>query len=390
MDLIVNTDALRPPLSGIGYYTRELLRHVLEDSRVDSVIPANSLGWQSAGHLQSLLGDKQEAAAPERPAMGLLRAVARKIPYSRDLRRLLQHRVAHRNRAPADALYWEPNYIPLPLQQAVFPTVHDLSHLVCPETHPSERVSYLQRHLPAAIEAAAGVITVSEFSRQAILEFFDLAPDSVSVVSPAADAAFVPQSPEAISAARVRYGIRGDFVMSLCTLEPRKNIRRLIDAYLSLPDAVRSGLSLVLVGDRGWLFEELDQRLRKAVDNAQILTLGYVPRSDLPALISAASCLAYPSLYEGFGMPVLEAMACGTAVLTSAASSMEEVCAGHAILVDPQDTAAIAAGLQRVLDDPGLRTGLESAGLRRAQDYSWQSSANRLLSLMQDYKRSSS
>ncbi len=179
---------------------------------------------------------------------------------------------------------------------------------------------------------------------------------------------------------RARHGLPGSFVLCTGTLEPRKNLLRLIDAFVALPDELRAGHELALVGPRGWEAEEIEQRV--AAHSAVVRVLGYVSDDDLAALYQSCTAFCYPSLYEGFGLPVLEAMTCGAPVLASDIPSLREVAGDAALYVDPLDTDAIRAGLERLLGSGDERGALAERGRGRAQEFSWDRTARELLAAL--------
>ena len=228
--------------------------------------------------------------------------------------------------------------------------------------------------LPLAVRRAAGFICISEATRADLEERFPATRGRTVAISLGAAEAFYDASPGEVAA---KHGIDSPYVLAVGTLEPRKNLARLVEAFVAVPSAVRDGFRLVIAGGRGWSSAELDSVLGR--HRRDVLPLGFVPDDDLPGLYAGATALAYPSLAEGFGLPVAEAMAAGTAVLTSDRSSLPEVAGGAAILVDPTDAHAIAAGLARLLGDEGLRHSLIARGRERAQDLTWDRAARRTL-----------
>jgi len=179
---------------------------------------------------------------------------------------------------------------------------------------------------------------------------------------------------------RSRYALDGSFLLAVGTVQPRKNYIRLVEAFRQLD---RANLTLVIAGGRGWLDDPLYERIAALGLENRVRMLGFVPDKDLPALYSAARVFAFPSLYEGFGLPILEAMACGTPVVTSRASSMPEVAGDAALLVDPLDTDALAEALASALDDELLRSSLIEKGLERATVFTWEAAAHKLVDRFQ-------
>lgn len=390
MKLIVNVDCLQAPLAGIGQYTQNLVRELCANSQIEDVQGVRATGWVDGERLRQMLQPSQGAAKTtntiesiyplHRRAMTSLRSLASQIPGARRAKRVLQERVAlARSGELSDYLYWEPNYNLLPLSNRAMTTVHDLSHIRHPEHHPKERVEILTKYLPESIDRSEKIFTVSEFSRSEVQDHFNVSDDRLVVVSPAASSEYRRYSLAECEAVRIRYALPADYILSVGTLEPRKNLLGLVKAYSRLPEGYRDSYPLVLVGGRGWHTAAIVSALSK-LKTHQLITLGYVPQLDLPKIVAAATLLAYPSFYEGFGMPVLEAMAVGTPVLTSNCASMPEVSGGATVLVEPSRVDEIGDGLIRLLDDEELRQQCSAKGLEAAKRYSWNQSAQRLIS----------
>ncbi len=244
----------------------------------------------------------------------------------------------------ADVLHCPTYRGPLGTRIPLVVTVHDLAVLRHPETFNRWTRTYSPRAVPRVLRAARRIIAVSEFTRGELVELLDVPPDKISVVPNGVDDEFTRDGPSA----------SGDYVLAVGTLEPRKNLSRLVEAVQ------RSDVELRVVGARGWGDVE--------VAGNGVRWLGEVDDAELARLYRGALCLAYPSLYEGFGIPVLEAMACGAPVVTTRGSAMEEVADGAAVLVDANDPAEIAAGIERAAAD---RERLVARGLVRAQAFRW-------------------
>jgi glycosyltransferase involved in cell wall biosynthesis len=247
-----------------------------------------------------------------------------------------------------------------PVRQAPVPvvvTVHDVAVFRYPELFPPWTRAYSRRVVPHVLRAARRIIAVSEFTAAELESVLGIPREKVRVVGNAVDAVF------ATSGGREE----GDYVLAVGTLEPRKNLRRVIEA------TGRLGLELRVVGAEGW------GRVEPRGDH--VTWLGELADEELARQYRGALCLVYPSLYEGFGIPVLEAMACGTPVVTSAGGATEEVAGGAAVLVDPLDVAAVAAGVEQAI---GRRAELRALGLERARQFSWDESARRTLAVYAD------
>ena len=249
-------------------------------------------------------------------------------------------------------------------------TVHDMTAWSHPELHTEGTVANDKRWAQRTIAHADGIITPSEATRADAIRWLKLPPERVRAIHHGvAEAYFKPPENE-IAAARNTYHLKKPYILFVSTIEPRKNLDRLLDAYEQLPPDLREEFDLIISGPRGWRSEQTMARLES--QPAGIRTLGYVPEHLLPGLTAGATVFAYPSLYEGFGFPVAQAMAAGTVVLTSNVSSLPEITAGWAELVDPLSTAEIAAGLQRLLISPSLREKLQALASARAQHFTWE------------------
>ena len=284
-------------------------------------------------------------------------------------------------RHPVDVLhvqYTAPPLAPCP----VVATIHDLAFEHLPETF--NRRSWMQMRLTVRRTArrAAQIITVSEYSRQDISKTYKIEPQRILVTPEAARAGFSPVTNETeLKKVRKTYGIERDYILSLCSIQPRKNLVRLIEAY-SLLRQSRPEVKLpqlVLAGKRGWLDGETFNAARQSVGGSDILFTGYVGEEDLPALYSGAVCFVYPSYFEGFGLPPLEAMKCGTPVVVGNTTSLPEVVGDAALSIDPFDVEAMASAIERLIKDSGLREQLSVKGLARAKMFDWRETARQTL-----------
>jgi glycosyltransferase involved in cell wall biosynthesis len=270
--------------------------------------------------------------------------------------------------------YTAPPLAPCP----VVATIHDLSFEHLPETFNRRSRAQLRLTVRRTARNAAQILTLSEFSRRDVIETYGIDPSRVAVTPAAAPALFRPVTNETeLRRIRATYGIERDYVLALGSIQPRKNLVRLINAYSSLwkmrPNS--SMPQLVIAGKRGWLERETMRAAELSAAAHNIRFIGYVAESDLPALFSGAMLFAYPSYFEGFGLPVLEAMQCGVAVMAGNRTSLPEVAGDAALLVDPFDEPAIADGLRSLIENPDRRAGLRVKGLERARQFSWQETA---------------
>lgn len=268
-----------------------------------------------------------------------------------------------------------------------FLTVYDAIPLRMPELFEPGFAALYRRQL-ATLGPEDRVITISECTRSDLCELLDLAPERVYVMPLAASSHLRPvEDAERIAAVRARYRVpEGRYLLSVSTLEPRKNLAHLVRCFTRIAASPAcEGVQLVLAGERGWLDAELARALEASGPaRRRIVFTGYVADADLPALYSGAEAFVYPSLYEGFGLPALEAMQCGVPVITSDTSALPEVVGDAGILVDPGDAEALGTSIEAVLDDPALRARRSRASLARASRFSWAASIDRLVEIYSD------
>ena len=258
-------------------------------------------------------------------------------------------------------------------------TVHDLTFLHYPQFLTAESFRYYNRQITWAVQRADHILTDSYASRDDLVNMLAVPKDKITVVHLAADPMFRPLSPEHARSVAARYDLRPGFLLCVGTLEPRKNVPGLLQAYRMLLDAQVTSAPLVIVGGKGWLYHEIFERITVLRLTEHVRFLHNVPDEDLPGLYNAAALLTTPSFYEGFGLPALEAMACGTPVVVSNRSSLPEVVGEAGLLTDPDDPTAIADELARVLTDASLRERLRAKGLAQAARFSWERAARETL-----------
>lgn len=286
-------------------------------------------------------------------------------------------------RAGLDVLFCPLNVVPLVGRIPSVVTVHDLAFLAHPEAfHPSRR-RYLTAMTRLSVRKARHVIAVSEHTKADLVHHFGIAADRITVIPNAADSRFRPEADQRIiDEFRHAHDLPERFVLFVGTLEPRKNLRRLIEAVARIATDDPQ-LKLVIIGATGWLTSDIAPLVTRLKLADRVIFMGYVDDDDLPRFYQAATVFCYPSLYEGFGLPVLEAMACGTPVVTSNTSSLPELAGDAALLVNPTDVDAIADGLRLLLSDTTRREVLVTAGLQRASTYSWNRTAEATLTVIE-------
>jgi len=369
-----NATPLLSPRTGIGQYCLNLMSEI-EKKRVVDTHYFYADSWSD-----ELLRD-----APPNGVSGtqlLKRTIGRTIP---NLAYEIQQRWRGKHfRAGIDAaspaLYHEPNFLAFKTSLPIVATVHDLSILRYPETHPKDRVAFMSKRIGKTIHRAGRIITDSEYVRQEVLAEFNLPPEKVVSVLLAAGERFAPVSSDQLPAALAPFDLQpGKYILAVGTLEPRKNLTTAIRAYVRLPEAVREEIPFVVAGMQGWRTEGLDREVAALIDKGQIRRLGFVPDDALPALYSGALFFVYPSLYEGFGLPPLEAMACGAPVIVSDRSSLPEVVGDAGLKVDALDVDGLAEAMNSLIEDDALRAELGQRGIERARGFSWRRCAEQTL-----------
>lgn len=382
--------------AGIGRYTRELVEATI---------------GQGNGHTFRLFY-AAGGLDPASPYLGDLRRLCtahptvRAIPIPFSPRRLTQ--LWHRLRLPLPVelftgqldLLHAPDFTLPPTRARTLLTIHDLSFLILPQAFTPNFHRFLSRMVPRSLRRADHVLADSEATRRDLERLLRVDAQRVTVVYPGVSAAFRPLPPEACEPVRRHFGLPDTFFLFVSTISPRKNLVRLLEAFARVIDqghwssgtaaqpAWPAGIPiLVIAGQRGWLYEEVFAAIEQLRLGDRVRVLDYVDDKDLPALYNLACASVYPSLYEGFGLPPLEALACGTPVVTADNSSLPEVVGDAAVLVDAESIDSIASGLMQVLADTSLRARLRAAGPERARTFTWDRAAQRLLQCYDELSR---
>ncbi len=370
MKICVDAASLHPPLTGVGNYTRNVIAHLPDLCPDATFLYFNGHGWHDRPGIQP------QAIAPSSP--GRLRAIATRIsclrPAWRQFRKIAWSMAPRAPSPTENAVCLAPNFLPPGPFRVVVPVVHDLSFIRHPETHPQERLNWLAG-LPAILAAAPRIVVVSPFTAEEVRTYYRIPADRLHIAPPGVSAAFRTADRADPSAAH-RYGlVPGQYILSVATLEPRKNLSTLVEAYAALPEAIRRLVPLVMVGALGWgdigrsaLWGELERC-------GQIRILGYVPDDALAGLYANARALCCPSLYEGFGMPVAEALATGTPVLVSATSALPDTAGPGGLILPPRETGAWTEALSRIIGDDQLHDRLGRAGREHVRAFDWRRSA---------------
>jgi alpha-1,3-rhamnosyl/mannosyltransferase len=316
---------------------------------------------------------KEVRAAPLPTAASMLPWLRRNVPFSYELRQMVQeHRFTTHARAGRFGIYHEPNILPLPFDGPTVVTVHDLSWIRFPHTHPIERVRAMDKYFEPGLQRASLILTDSEFVKRELMEVFGVKSERILPVALGVEPSFHPRSPEETQAVLHRHSLmHGQYLLAVGTLEPRKNLQVALQAFMQLPPAMRKQYPLVLVGMTGWHTSALEAQMAPLIRSGEVRQLGYVSRTDLATVMAGALALIYPSIYEGFGLPPLEAMACGVPVIASNVSSLPEVVGETGLLIDPQDASSVARAMELLITDDTLRGKLAAKALTRSQEFTW-------------------
>lgn len=369
----INGLALLSPLTGIGQYTWNLVTELRQLLRHPPWL-FYATDWRN-----------EIRSAPMAGASGFKQIAKRLIPGSyRVARLLMQRRFNAGVRTHRIALYHEPNYLAFDYRGPTIVTVHDLSWVRYPQTHPAERVRRMNRLMPDIVRRADHIVVDSMFIRAEVMAHYGVAPERVSTVLLGVQPDFRPRDEAACQTVLLRHGLRyGAYLLAVGTLEPRKNLQTVLAAFAQLPATLRRRYPLVIVGGAGWRMEAFSASVRQMIARAQVILTGFVSQADLPMLYAAARMLVYPSLYEGFGLPPLEAMACGVPVICADRASLPEVVGNAGILIDALDDRVLAAQIERLIEDESLHQALSESGVQRARQFTWRRCALQTLNVYQ-------
>jgi alpha-1,3-rhamnosyl/mannosyltransferase len=367
MKVILSIDPVRFPLTGIGRYTYELAKHLKEITEVEE------LKFLSGYRFTDLPEPKQSAGTNKVSSTKLRQAVL-KNPLTRELYSLVSPLLKqHALRGYTDHVYHGPNFYLPPFAGPAVSTFHDLSIFTWAHCHPPERVKYMRKEIAATLKRADMLITDTETTRQEVAAYFSWPLDKIRAVPLACSDDFRPRRLEEIKSVLTKHGLSYQgYSLYVGTIEPRKNLDVLLDAYALLPQAVRQQWPLILIGYQGWRNEQLHARIETAMTEGWARYLGFVEAGELPLIYAGARVFVFPSLYEGFGLPVLEAMASGIPVVCSNASTLPEVAGEAAAMCEPQDVDTLSELINRALQDQSWREVAAKKGLLQAAKFSWQ------------------
>lgn len=364
--------------SGIGQYASRL---------IDTLAGANP-DILLVGHYFNFLGRKQPIL-PRHPNLiykeskiipGKVLSVCRRFGFQLPFELFIKSR--------GDIALF-PNFVSLPCVLPIKKVIiiHDLIFDSHPQYLQPANQKFLQKFVPKSLISAARVITISRNTKKEIVDKYKYPQDKIAIITPAVDQkVFKPLAKEKVEMVLRKYKINKPYILSVGTIEPRKNLVGVLDAFEKLPAEIKNSYALVLTGGKGWLDDEINQKYNELAKNYSVIKTGYVENDELPALYSGASVFVFPSFYEGFGIPPLEAMACGTPVITSNNSSLPEVAGDAAIMIDADNTSVLTKEIVRVLENSKLASELSGKGIAQAKGFSWDQSAKELLQLLENLK----
>jgi alpha-1,3-rhamnosyl/mannosyltransferase len=386
MRILINALLSHGPRSGVGHYTAELLRCLPGLLNPDEQVIARPRPW--VGTLRRWL----RPAPPRSPrALGVAPRQGWRsglTPWLKPLgRSLLRWHLSAVARLGRFDLYHEPNYLPAPCRAPTVATIHDLSVVLHPQWHPAERVAWFERHFPLALRQCVHYFTDSEAARREIVQVLGVPGSRVTRTYSGIRPGLRPRPPREVRPTLDTLGLPPRYLLHVGTIEPRKNVLTLLRAYCDLPASLRETYPLVLVGGWGWRAEEVAAYFEETARHRGVMRLGYVPDEALGALYNGARALAFPSVYEGFGLPPVEMMACGGAVLASTADAVAEVAGRQAQLLDPHDVAAWRDALTRVLSDDDYWKQLRRGAVEHARPFTWERCAADTLRVYREVAR---
>ncbi len=364
MRITFDGSSLRPRRTGVGYYSEHLLRHLAQEASVDELIVISNCPIETTTPLPARV---RVVAPPWRvPRMVWMQTIAPQTV----------------KRLEADVAHFTNGMMPLASPVPTVVTIHDISLTLYPRFHPPRRVLLNRPLVNVAARRADAVITVSESARREIVRLYQLDPRRVQAIHEAAAPSFHPvRDPAELERVRRKYGLDDRIILYVGTIEPRKNLPALIEAFARRRSTGDLSHQLVCVGPYGWLSRGIESSIARSGVAHAIAFTGYVPFADLPALYSLAEMFVFPSVYEGFGLPVVEAMACGVPVITGPTPALAEVAGGAIEQVDHLDAGALGDAMVALARSRERRQHLAAQGIERAQTFSWRRAARETLDI---------
>jgi glycosyltransferase involved in cell wall biosynthesis len=373
MRVVINGSMTLGPRTGIGHYTAELLRCLNEQASGSvTAFPQGLLRRAArAGAMARAAARSPSSTGARLGLRARLQRCAGRLARHWGRKLLAQcfrlHCAVHRYQ-----VYHEPNFIALPSDLPTVVTVHDLSVLNNPAWHPADRVAHFEKHFWSGLSRCQHVLAISEFGRQEVIRTLGIPPERVTRTYMGIRPGLGPLPRALVQETLQRLGLPANYLLYLGTLEPRKNALMLLRSYCALPAQLRERWPLLLVGGWGWGTDAVAQFLHDEARHRGVLHLGYVADEHVPVLYNGARALVYPSYYEGFGLPPVEMLACGGAVLASTAGAVVETVGTHACLLDPHDQDGWRRALQRVIEDDDWWRWLRDGAVQAAAPYTWE------------------
>ena len=367
MNVALDGMPLASQLTGVGHYTFELARSMALAAPADRFTLVSPLPASPAA--LELISDRAPANLTY---LNLSRGLVNRRWFSVGLPLYLR-------RHDFDLFHGTNYEIPLWSRQPAIVTIHDLSLLLHPEAHEPRLVQRGRWRLPLMARSAASIVTPTEAVKGEVCERLQVDAEKVFVTPEAPRSIFTRREPAATEETRQSLGVEDEFILFVGTLEPRKNLQRLVDAFELILRTTSLSPQLVIAGGQGWLMDDFAATLQQRNLDRRVRLTGYLNDDDLCALYSACQIFVYPSLYEGFGLPPLEAMACGAPVITSDIAPLRETVNGSARLIDPLDTEDLAKAIAELLSDGAARAYFSRAGVERAKGFTWDRTALRTL-----------
>ncbi|MCX6072952.1 MAG: glycosyltransferase family 1 protein [Campylobacterales bacterium] len=368
MKITLEASPILHTLTGIGRYTWELATRLSYHPEIDDVaLYVRNEIVCDAEAVMKMGQEKKQYPLWSKPIRLTKRFLKRRHAYNR-----CHHSLVH-----------GPNYFLPSCAESGIITVHDLSIYRYPQTHPLERIAQFEKNFDATLRRASHIITDSEAMRREIINFFGWSDERISVIGLGVAPEFKPRDFDNQFFLN-RYGLIADgYTLCVSTIEPRKNIDKLLSAYRILPQNLRNRFPLVIIGGIGWHAEPIVEQIEVGVREGWVIRPGFVPEHDLLLFYSHARLFVYPSAYEGFGLPVVEAMASGVPVIISNRTSLPEVAQGAGIVIEPDDQTEFVMALQRGLDDEIWRAKAKSNGIEAARNYTWEKCVNETVNVYQ-------
>lgn len=375
MKVAFNASSISGSLTGVGQYAFNLANALIDQNAIDI-----DIDFFYRRHW-----DKQLIHQATNPKFNYRAFIRNNIPFSYDLDRMVsQFGFSQGLNEIKPDIYHEPNFLAFKSDRPTVITVHDLSWIKHPEVHPKNRVKAMNRYFEKGLNRASMVITDSNYIKHELADLVGFPDDKIVSIPLGCETLFKPRELSDTQPILTQYSLsHGKYILAVGTIEPRKNLITALQAFIKLPKKIRLQYPLVIVGMNGWLNSTLDKQLQPLMTTGEIRLLGYIPRLDLATLYSGALMLVFPSIYEGFGLPPLEAMASGLPVIASNTSSIPEVVGDAGILVDPFDIDGFVNAFELLINDAISRNQLAIKAINRSKNFSWDLCAKNTLKVYQ-------